>query len=252
MAAPSVRASELGRSIKGSVVSNKTLKTETSCGQCYMKEREESGKNIIRFHLGLSLVGFFSTLAATIWDLTSGNQSLSGRCVWAGYCVWKGTLISCFLCLLLLLVNSLALSGIFRASSWHETKPRNSYRFILPWLVLYFVLDIAILPVCIYCLFTWYTLTDSNNILHIYIPIISIFAVGLLCLCLHHWFKIMNLCFKIRDRVKVEPFTRVGDRIVLGLVDPSVYSISNVGSVARSSAKLSSNKSKLIGNVSFT
>jgi len=56
------------------------------------------------------------------------------------------------------------------------------------------------------------------------------------------------LCLDIREMVKVDPFLRVGDRVVLGMEDPS---ISIIGSISRSSAKLSSKKDKVVGNVTF-
>ena len=35
----------------------------------------------------LSIIGL---IGVVIWDLTSGYQSITGRCVWAGYCIWIG------------------------------------------------------------------------------------------------------------------------------------------------------------------
>ena len=35
--------------------------------------------------------GLVSMVGLVVWDLTSGHQTLTGRCVWAGgYCLWIG------------------------------------------------------------------------------------------------------------------------------------------------------------------
>jgi len=224
---------------------SKKSSREEICGKRYVKEREECGKNILRFHLVLSTLGLVGCIAAAVWDLTHGNQSITGRCVWAGYCIWKGTISSGAVCLVAVIVNLLALSGLYRANSWFETKPRNSYRFILPWLVYYFLINLAILPVCIYFLYAWYRLNESKEVLYIHIPIIGVLSLFCLLLSLHLWYRIMVLCLDIRERVKVDPFVRVGDRVVLGLDDYSTLG-------KRSNATLSVKKSKVVGHVTFT
>ena len=73
----------------------------------------------------------------TVWDLTSGHQTLTGRCVWAGFCVWLGALLGALLSSLFLAVNLLAL----RASLHH-----SQYRLLYPWLGAYAALNSLILP----------------------------------------------------------------------------------------------------------
>jgi len=119
---------------------------------------------------------------------------------------------------------------------------------MLPWLILYFLLNVAILPISIYFLYCWYFLDESETVLQVYIPLVSIVCVVCLLIVSHHWYKIMMLCLDIREMIKVDPFLRIGDRVVLGMEDPS---ISIIGSLSRSSAKLSSKKDKVIGNVTF-
>ena len=37
------------------------------------------------------LVVMVGLVGVMVWDLTSGHQTLTGRCVWAaGYCLWIG------------------------------------------------------------------------------------------------------------------------------------------------------------------
>ena len=99
-----------------------------------------------------------------MWDLTSGHQSLSGRCVWAGYCIWIGYaalykihividnlifrgLSSLLICFLFLSVNILAYKGIVRSGSWLEESQHKSYRLIYPWIILYFLANCGIIPI---------------------------------------------------------------------------------------------------------
>jgi len=55
-------------------------------------------------------------------------------------------LVSVFLCLLFLLVNSLAYRGIVKSSSWLEQHPNTSYKLLYPWICLYFLANCAVLP----------------------------------------------------------------------------------------------------------
>ena len=73
----------------------------------------------------------------TVWDLTSGLQTLTGRCVWAGFCVWLVALLAALLSSLFLAVNLLAL----RASLHH-----SQYRLLRPWLGAYAALNSSIVP----------------------------------------------------------------------------------------------------------
>ena len=56
-------------------------------------------------------------------------------------------LTSLFLCLVFLLVNVLAYSGIIRSNSWVEKHPNTSYRLLYPWLSLYFLANCTLLPI---------------------------------------------------------------------------------------------------------
>ena len=76
-------------------------------------------------------------VVTTLWDLTSGHQTLTGRCVWAGVCVWLASLLAALLSSLLLSLNILAL----RASLHH-----SQYWLLYPWLGAYAALISAILP----------------------------------------------------------------------------------------------------------
>ena len=74
-------------------------------------------------------------VGVTVWDLTSGHQTVTGRCVWAGFCVWLGALLAACLSSLFLTVNLLAL----RASLDH-----SQYRLLYPWLGAYAALTSSI------------------------------------------------------------------------------------------------------------
>ena len=56
-------------------------------------------------------------------------------------------LTSVFLCLVFLVVNILAYSGIVKSNSWVEKHPNTSYKLLYPWICLYFIANCAILPV---------------------------------------------------------------------------------------------------------
>lgn len=83
------------------------------------------------------LVVMVGLVGVMVWDLTSGHQTLTGRCVWAGFCVWLGAFLGALLSSLFLAVNILAL----RASLHH-----SHYRLLYPWLGAYAALNSAIVP----------------------------------------------------------------------------------------------------------
>ena len=165
-----------------------------------------------------------------VWDLTSGVQTLTGRCVWAGYCIWVTGLVALLICSLLLLANVLAYSGILRSASWANSFPNTSYRLLYPWLVLYFILNCSILPTSIFLVYLWYEVSPSSctisapckaDILYIWAPVFGVAALIILILFLHNWVVIMKLSKSLRQKMNPEPFTRIGSRVVLGLLDTS-------------------------------
>ncbi|XP_023334152.1 uncharacterized protein LOC111705737 [Eurytemora carolleeae] len=177
------------------IVRKKSL--EEIQGKSYIIQREENGKQIFRFHIIVTSCGFLSCLITTIWDLSAGNQHITGRCVWASFCIWISTLSCSCVCLFLLFVNILGLSGIYKASSWSETRPYNSYRFLYIWLIVYFLVDISVLPICIYFLYAWFMLKKSYTVLHIGIPIVGVVCLSGYLVLIHHWFRILNLTQQI-------------------------------------------------------
>ena len=41
--------------------------------------------------MALLTVALVSLAGVVVWDLTSGHQTVTGRCVWTGgYCLWIG------------------------------------------------------------------------------------------------------------------------------------------------------------------
>ena len=56
-------------------------------------------------------------------------------------------LSSILLCVIFLMVNISALTGILRSSSWYGKNQRTSHRLVYPWLAVYFIANCAIIPV---------------------------------------------------------------------------------------------------------
>merc|ERR1712013_695703 len=79
------------------------------------QHRERCGKIILVVNIILLLCGTVCLTGLLTWDLTSGVQTVTGRCVWAGYCIWVSALLSLLVCIFFLLVNLLAFSGITRS-----------------------------------------------------------------------------------------------------------------------------------------
>merc|ERR1719430_2682633 len=94
--------------------------------------RERCGKIVLVCNIILLLCGTVCLTGLLAWDLTSGVQTVTGRCVWAGYCLWIGGLVSIVVYVLFLIVNLLAYSGISRSSSWPNMYPNTSYRLLYP------------------------------------------------------------------------------------------------------------------------
>ena len=66
---------------------------------CYSEYKEKCAKTfcIVNSCIVLPLLTLV-LISVTVWDLTTGVQTVSGRCVWAGYCVWSGSVsLSLFL-----------------------------------------------------------------------------------------------------------------------------------------------------------
>lgn len=202
---------------------------------------EKWAKSILMLNLGLGIVSMVTLLALLVWDLTSGHQALTGRCVWAGFCLWIGCLSSVGVCVIFLAVNLLALSGIARASSWHNKYPERAYQLLYPWLVVYFFFNISILPIGIVLIYVWYESAplicgnrpSSNlysfglnsicreDILNLWAPLTAFFAVFILAVSLHNWLVLLRLASSLKEKMKPPSFTRIGSRVVLGLLDTS-------------------------------
>jgi len=187
--------------------------------------RERCGKIILVVNIILLLCGTVCLTGLLTWDLTSGVQTVTGRCVWAGYCIWVSALLSLLVCIFFLLVNLLAFSGITRSSSWSNTFPSTSYRMLYPWLLSYFILNTSILPAGILLVYEWYegcsTPVCQRDILHSWAPIIGVTTLLLLLVLLHNWFLLLTITKNLWSKMNPQPFTRIGSRVVLGLLDTS-------------------------------
>jgi len=163
--------------------------------------RERCGKIILVVNIILLLCGTVCLTGLLTWDLTSGVQTVTGRCVWAGYCIWV------------------------RSSSWSNTFPSTSYRMLYPWLLSYFILNISILPAGILLVYEWYEGCSSTvcqeDILHSWAPIIGVTTLLLLLVLLHNWFLLLTITKNLWSKMNPQPFTRIGSRVVLGLLDTS-------------------------------
>eukprot|EP00092_Neocalanus_flemingeri_P018494 GFUD01020014.1.p1 GENE.GFUD01020014.1~~GFUD01020014.1.p1 ORF type:complete len:228 (-),score=28.60 GFUD01020014.1:98-781(-) len=198
------------------------------------KDMERWAKRVLVFNICLLVCGIFSQIFLVVWDLTSGVQTITGRCVWAGYCLWIGGLVSLLLCIVFLMANLLAYSGITRTSSWDNLHPSTSYRLLYPWLVLYFILNTGILPTGIALVYLWYEASPSTcpeprpssgvcqeDILNLWAPLIGVATLLVLLVFLHNWVIILHLAKLLRKKMNPQPFTRIGSRVVLGLEDTS-------------------------------
>ena len=47
-------------------------------------------KTVLLVHTTLVILISIVLVSFIAWDLTSGLQTITGRCVWAGYCLWIG------------------------------------------------------------------------------------------------------------------------------------------------------------------
>ena len=94
---------------------------------------------VFSLNMSVCLVVLVSLVSVMVWDLVSGHQTVSGRCVWAGWCVWLAGLIGSLLSLLYLTVNILALRASLQTQS-------ENYRLLYPWLLAYAALNSAIIP----------------------------------------------------------------------------------------------------------
>merc|ERR1719495_1172170 len=191
----------------------------------YTQSKEEWAKKVLISNLTLLVLCILILSFLVVWDLTSGVQTVTGRCVWAGYCIWVSALLCLLACILFLLVNLLAFSGISRSSSWSNTFPNTSYRMLFPWLFCYFIFNTAILPAGILLVYQWYegctTSVCQRNILYSWAPIIGATLVLILIVFLHNWLLLLSITKSLRSKMNPQPFTRIGSRVVLGLLDTS-------------------------------
>jgi len=148
--------------------------------------------------------------------------------VWAGYCLWIGGLSSIGVSLVFLIVNLLAYSGLLRSSSWSESNPLTGPRMIYPWLIFYAFLNLSILPTVIILLYVWYEVSSTecsnsfptickSQLLRLWVPLISVLSLVTLAILLHNWVVVLRVTLMLRRKLSPLPFTRIGDRIVLGL-----------------------------------
>ena len=61
----------------------------------------------------------------------------------------------------------------------------------------------------------------QSDILHIWAPLIGVVVLLVLVVFLHNWVLIMNVAKSLRKKMNPQPFTRIGSRVVLGLLDTS-------------------------------
>jgi len=57
---------------------------------CGYKRMENCAKKILCSNMVLLFLIIIALIGVVAWDLSSGYQSITGRCVWAGYCLWIG------------------------------------------------------------------------------------------------------------------------------------------------------------------
>jgi len=190
--------------------------------------REELAKKIILIYLLVVVLSCFTLIGLVIWDLSSGVQTVTGRCVWAGYCLWIGGLSSLGISLVFLIVNLMAYSGFVRSSSWSEQKPSRGPKMVYPWLLVYAFLNLILLPVVIVFLYLWYDKAPEecsstfpsickSQILSLWVPLVSVASVIILLIFLHNWVVVLRVTLSLRRKLSPLPFTRIGDKIVLGL-----------------------------------
>ena len=65
-------------------------------------------------NMAVSLASVVCLVAVVVWDLSSGHQTLSGRCVWRGWCVWLAGLLGSLAAFIFLTVNMIALRGALK------------------------------------------------------------------------------------------------------------------------------------------
>lgn len=114
-------------------------------------------------NIGVCLVVMVSLVSLVAWDLSSGHQTVSGRCVWTGWCVWLAGLIGTLISILYLTVNILALRVSLMTTG-------EDHRLLYPWLLAYGALNSAIIP----------SGTQSNEVITMqytfsHLPILQIF-----------------------------------------------------------------------------
>ena len=117
-------------------------------------------------NIGVCLMVMVSLVSLVAWDLSSGHQTVSGRCVWTGWCVWLAGLLGTLISILYLTVNILALRVSLQTNS-------GNYRLLYPWLLAYGALNSAIIP----------SGTQRNEVIFMqftfsHLPIIQIFLRG--------------------------------------------------------------------------
>ena len=74
-------------------------------------------------------------------------------------------------------------------------------------------------------MYEWYegcsTPVCQEDILHSWAPIIGVTTLLLLLVLLHNWFLLLTITKNLRSKMNPQPFTRIGSRVVLGLLDTS-------------------------------
>merc|ERR1712215_95752 len=218
----------------------------------YTQSKEEWAKKVLISNLTLLVMCILILSFLVVWDLTSGVQTVTGRCVWAGYCLWIGGLVSIVICVVFLLVNLLAYSGIARSSSWSNMYPNTSYKLLYPWLILYFILNTVILPAGILLVYLWYEGSPitckpprpsagvcQSDILYMWAPIIGVGTLLVLLVFLHNWVLVVHVTRSLKSKLNPQPFTRIGSRVVLGLLDTSHGDRSGGSTLSRGSTLVS-------------
>ena len=59
------------------------------------------------------------------------------------------------------------------------------------------------------------------DILHLWAPLIGVAVLMVLLVFLHNWVLVFHVVKSLRKKMNPQPFTRIGSRVVLGLLDTS-------------------------------
>ena len=70
----------------------------------------------------------------------------------------------------------------------------------------------------------------QSDILYTWSPLIGVSSLLVLTVFLHNWLVVFSLTRNLKDDLNPQPFTRIGSKVVLGLLDTSGTSTISKGS----------------------